>query len=340
MPPADRPVDWESMPKVELHLHLEGAIPLPTMWGLVERHGGDPDVPDPAALGRRFEYRDFAHFIKTWEWKLRFHTTVEDYELLAAAVAEDLARQGHRYVEAYVSPTDSPLPAGELLHAVRRGLDRHPAVMVALVPDLVRDTRPEMAMRTLEAVLEVAPETGVIGITIGGSEQLHPAAPFAPVFERARRAGLRLTAHAGEAAGPESVRQAVDDLGVDRIGHGVRAVEDPGLMAELVQRQIPLEVCPTSNVRTGVVGSLDEHPIRWMIEQGAFVTVNTDDPAMFGCSLAGEYAALHALGVDLATLRMLSENAVDASWASPTVRRDLHLELATWWREQSGAPVA
>ncbi|HSJ26988.1 MAG TPA: adenosine deaminase [Acidimicrobiia bacterium] len=328
------------MPKVELHLHLEGAIPLPTMWELVERHGGDPEVPDPEALRRRFEFRDFAHFIGTWEWKLRFHTTFDDYELLAAAVAEDLARQGHRYVEAYVSPTDSPLPPGELLHAVRRGLDRHPEVTVALVPDLVRDTQPQTAMRTLEAVIEVASETGVVGITIGGSEQLYPAAPFAPVFDRAREAGLRLTAHAGEAAGPESVWQAVEDLGVDRIGHGVRAVEDRELVATLVERQIPLEMCPTSNVRTGVVDSLASHPIRRLIEEGAFVTLNTDDPAMFGCSLAGEYAALHALGVDLASLRMLSENAVDASWAPPAVKRDLHVGLATWWQGLTEAPVA
>lgn len=328
------------MPKVELHVHLEGAIPLDVMWKLVERHGGDGEVPTPAALRARFEYRDFAHFISTWEWKLKFHTTLDDYRFLAEAVARDLRDQGHVYVEAFVSPTDSPLDPGELLVAVRAGLDRVDGIEVALIPDLVRDTGPEHAMRTLESVIDVKEEAGVIGITIGGSEQLHPPAQFAAVYRRARKADLRLTAHAGEAAGPESVRRAIEDLGVERVGHGVRAVEDRRLLEELVRRQLPLEVCPTSNLRTGVAPSMEDHPVRTLVEAGAFVTLNTDDPAMFDCTLAGEYALVEALGFDDDTMRMLAENAVDASWASPARKRDLHRGLAAWWQRCSSPPVA
>ncbi|MEX2424001.1 MAG: adenosine deaminase [Acidimicrobiia bacterium] len=328
------------MPKVELHLHLEGAIPLDAMWELVSRHGGDPEIPGPEALATRFEFTDFAHFISVWEWKLRFHDTLDDYAFMAAAVAADLRRQGHSYVEAFVSPTDSPLNPAEMLRAVRSGLEEVDGIEIALIPDLVRDTGPELAMRTLDAVIGVAEEAGVIGITIGGSEQHHPPERFASVYRRAREAGLRLTAHAGEAAGPESVRRAIEDLGVDRIGHGVRAVEDWALLRELVDRQIPLEVCPTSNVRTKVAPSMAEHPIRTLIDEGAFVTLNTDDPAMFGCTLAGEYAAVQSLGYDDETMRVLSENAIDASWASPSHKRRLHGDLASWWQSQLRPPVA
>lgn len=332
--------DWGSMPKVELHLHLEGAIPLEAMWALVERHGGDPDVPTPEALTRRFAYTDFAHFISTWEWKLKFHTTLDDYRFLAQAVAADLVRQGHVYVEAYISPTDSGLDTRELLVAVREGLAAGDGIEVALIPDLVRDTGREQAMRTLEEVIEVQEAAGIVGITIGGSEQLHPAEQFVDVFRRARQAGLRLTAHAGEAAGPESVRRALHDLGVERIGHGVRAVEDPALLAEIVERQVPLEVCPTSNVRTGVAAAGDAHPVRTLIDAGAFVTLNTDDPAMFGCTLEDEFALVESWGYDDETMRMLAENAIDGSWAAAGRRRDLHRGLATWWQRRSRAPVA
>ena len=329
-------IDFTTMPKVELHLHLEGAIPPDTMWELVRRHGGDPDVPTPEALAERFRYRNFPHFISTWEWKLRFHTTPDDYTYLAEAVADDLRSQGHLRVEAYVSPTDSGLDTVEVL----TGLDVVRGIEVAIIADLVRDTGPHRAMETLDAVISCADDVGAIGITIGGSEQHHPARGFVDLYERARTAGLRLTAHAGEAAGPESVRSAIDDLGVERIGHGVRAVEDPDLVRLLVDTQIPLETCPTSNLRTGVVAGWESHPVLHLIDAGAFVTVNTDDPALFGCDLAGEYRSLADAGVDVETIRVLTENAIDASWAPPARKRDLHRGLAEWWMSVPEAPVA
>lgn len=324
------------MPKVELHLHLEGAIPLEVLWEMMSRHGGDPDIPDREALVARLAYRDFPHFIDTWVWKLRFHTTYADYETMGEAVAADLAGQGIRYAEIYVSPTDvrhHGLETAPLLLAVRRGLDRVPAIEVQLVPDLVRDTGPRQAATTLEEVLAVRDAAGVAGITIGGSEHAHPPGPFAGVYRRAREAGLHLTAHAGEAAGPASVWSAVRDLGVDRIGHGIRAVEDPELVRYLADHRIPLEVCPTSNLRTGVVPSWQAHPVRELIDAGTVVTINTDDPALFHCDLAGEYRALmDELGYGWDTVLALARNAIDASWADEPTKARLHDELAAWQR--------
>lgn len=324
----------EAMPKVELHLHLEGAIPLDAMWQLIERNGGDAEVPNPEALADKYRFTDFSHFIDTWVWKLRFHRSYDDYTFMAEAVAGDLARQNIVRAEAYFSPTDvrdHGLEPGPLAVAVRRGLDRVPTVSVGLIPDLVRDTGPVMAARTLDALLEVREEAGIVGVTIGGSEQSFPPEPFEAVYRSARRAGLQLTAHAGEAAGPSSVRGAIDVLGVDRIGHGIRLVEDPALLDRVVETQIPLEVCPTSNLRTGVVASWDHHPVRTLIDAGANVTISTDDPAMFDCTLAGEYQALHEhLGYPRSTLVRLAQNAIGAAWIDQETRSALSDQLNRW----------
>jgi adenosine deaminase len=324
----------QSMPKVELHLHLEGAIPLDTMWLLVQRHDHEGEVPGPEALIERFRYTDFAHFLQTWAWKLRFHRSYEDYELIGEAVARDLVRQNIVYAEAFVSPSDAfghGLETAPLLMAVRRGIDRVEGVDIALVPDLVRNTGPERALHTLGELLEVRDDAGVIGITIGGSEAGYPAGLFVDAYARAAAAGLGLTAHAGEGAGPESVWAAVSDLGVHRIGHGVRAVEDPGLVAWLVVNRLPLEVCPTSNLRTGVAESWETHPVRTLVDVGAMVTINSDDPAMFDCSVAGEYLALsEEYGYRLDVIVDLARNSIDASWASGSRKETLHTQLDHW----------
>ncbi len=325
-------------PKVELHLHLEGAIPLATLWTLVEAHGGDPMVDSLEALRRRFAYTDFAHFIDTWWWMTDFLRTPDDFTLIAESVARSLANQHIVYAEASFSPTDFArhgLTPQILATAIRSGLDRVPAVQVTLNCDLVRDTGPERAATTLEAVLEVAAETGVAGITIGGSEHAYPPEPFAGVYRRAAEAGLHRTAHAGEAAGPASVWGALQALGVERIGHGVRAVEDPVLLAHLVAHQVPLEVCPTSNLRTGVATGWDDHPVGTLLSAGAMVTISTDDPAMFHCDLAGELRTLHErYGPGLAHPERLTLAAVDASWLSADEKASLRARVRRWWRHE------
>jgi adenosine deaminase len=316
--PRDRALlEWaRRLPKVELHVHLEGSIPAPTLTRLIGKH--EPGaVPGPEELAERFSYRDFAHFIRAFQWKNGYLREADDFTLIAEAVAREMAAQRIRYAEAYFSPTDfavTGLAPQELAAAIRRGLDRVPGIEIALIADLVRDTGPRRGAITLEQVAEVR-ELGVIGITIGGSEQSFPAEPYGPIFERARQLGLRTTAHAGEAAGPESVRAALDVLRVERIGHGTRAAADPGLVERLAAERVPLEQCPVSNLRTGVVARLEDHPIRGFAERGVLVTVNTDDPAMFDTDLSREYALLvERLGFTPAGIKQLILNAVEASW--------------------------
>jgi adenosine deaminase len=277
-------------------------------------------------LEQRFQYRDFAHFIHMWIWKNGFLREYEDFSVIAEAVAQDLAQQNIRYVEAFYSPTDFArhgLSTLRLTEAIRAGLSRVSQVEVSLVADLVRDGGPERALITLSEVNE-ARELGVIGVGIGGSEHEYPPEPFADVYSTARRLGLRTTAHAGEAAGADSIWGALYTLQVDRIGHGTRAREDAALLDYLAERGIPVEMCPLSNVRTAVVPSLHEHPIRDYYERGIAVTVNTDDPKMFGNSLAQEYAVLESeFGFSRDEIRALILNGIRGSWLPESRKRTL-----------------
>ena len=300
-------------------------------------------MPDLAALERRFVYRDFGHFLRTWLWKSRFLCELDDFTFFAEAVARDLAAQNIVYVEAFYSPPEYArfgLSVQEVTVALRKGLDRVPEVQVMLVADLVRDLGPFLARRTLAQVDEVR-DQGVIGIGIGGREYLFPAGLFTGVYAEARRRGFHTTAHAGEAAGASSVWAAVRKLQVERIGHGTRAVEDPALLDALAERQIPVEMCPLSNVRTGVVASIEAHPIRQFFDRGLLVTVNTDDPKMFGNSLEMEYRLLQEVhGFTWAEIVQLHQNAIQGSWAGAERKSQLLDQLATAARQPSSSSPA
>jgi len=327
--------DWTTMPKAELHFHLEGAIPVPVLWELIQHHGGDPIIKSKKQLAEWFSYRDFAHFMETWTWMNGFLRCYDDFEFAAEAVARHLVAQNIVYVEAFFSPSDfrhHGLEPQGIATAIRAGLDRVEGVEVPLIVDLVRDRGPKGTARTLAAIKEVASDAGVIGVGIGGFELAHPPEQFAAVYDEARQAGFRLTAHAGEEAGPESVWGAIRDLGAERIGHGVRSIDDPNLVAYLVEHQIPLEVCPTSNLRTGVIAHWDQHPVRRLIDAGVMVTINTDDPAMFDATLAGEFENLEQhFGLEEAALKRLSLAVIDASWADDSTRSRLKGDIENWW---------
>ena len=193
----------EALPKVELHLHLEGAIPLPALWQLMEKYGGDASVGQEADLRQRLTYKDFPDFIAAWIWKNGFIRSYDDFTFIAEAVARDLARQNIKYAEVFFSPTrfvDQGLQPQGLARAIRLGLDRVEETEIRLIADLVRDHGPEQAVETL-AEIEGVLDQGIIGIGIGGSEHLFPPEPFAPVSEAARGLGLRTSAPAGAAAG-------------------------------------------------------------------------------------------------------------------------------------------
>ncbi len=323
--------DWyDAVPKVELHLHLEGAIPLPAMWELLCKYGGQREVPTLAALEERFRYTDFPHFLAVWKWKNGYLRQLEDFTFIAEAVARHLLAQNIRYVEAFYSPPDFAehgLAVDALTAAVRAGLDRVDGIEVALVADLVRNYGVERGARTLDALVDVL-DQGVVGIGIGGAEAPFPPEPYADIYERARGLGLRTSAHAGEGAGAASVWGAIRALRVDRIGHATRAYEDPALLDHLVSHRIPLEMCPISNVRTAVVPELAKHPIRDYLARGMVVTVNTDDPAMFETSLAHEYrelARVHDFSRD--DIRGLIDNAIAVSWQSDAARAALREQI-------------
>jgi len=311
------PTWYERVPKVELHLHLEGAIPLDALWQLVQKYGTDSSVTDIDALKRKFQYKDFPHFIETWVWKNQFLREYDDFTFIAEAVANHLASQNIRYAEVFYSPLPfalNGLKPQKLTEAVRTGLARVKQVEISLIMDFSRDSGVDDAEKNLPAVKEIK-ELGVIGVGLGGSEQKYPPELYTEIYEKARQMGFHTGAHAGEAAGPESIWGAIRSLKVERIGHGTRAIEDKGLMEYLALTQLPLECCPLSNVRTGVVKSIELHPVKKFFDAGLRVTVNTDDPAMFGNSLAEEYQTLEKrLGFSRDDIRTLIKNGIKASW--------------------------
>lgn len=318
-------ISWlKRIPKVELHLHLEGAIPYETLWNLVQKYQGN--VASLEELKQRFVYRDFPHFIETWIWKNQFLREYEDFQLIAESVARDLLQQNIYYAEIFFSPSDFAkygLDLQKLIDAVHQGLQRVPEIKIHLVIDLVRDYGPKQAQQTLQKIQEMK-QYSILGVGIGGSEQMFPPEPFAEVYENARNMGFFTSAHAGEAAGSESVWGAVRSLKVDRIGHGTRVFEDPKLLQYLVETQIPIEMCPISNVRTGVVASFEAHPIRQYMERGLFITVNTDDPKMFGNSMLDEFTLLlEKQQCSLVDIQQFILNGIQASWLSSSAKKEL-----------------
>ena len=327
----------DEIPKVEMHVHLEGAIPHEGLFRLIQKYGGDPSVPDVAALAKRFQYKDFPQFIEAWSWKNRFLREYEDFSHVAETVARDFVRQGIRYAEMFFSPSlfvRSGLDVQNLTQAVRTGLSRVTGVEVALIADLVRDYGPKSEMLVLDQLKEVR-DLGVVGIGIGGSEHEYPPGPFKPLYVEARRIGFHTNANAGEAAGPDSMWIAILDLQAERIGHGVRAREDPRLVQFLADHAIPLEMCPVSNIRTKAVRCLAEHPIRQYVQAGVPVTVNTDDPKMFQTSLAEEYRLLEQeCGFTKAEICRLILTAIEASWLPEDRKKKLKSDFTghTAWK--------
>ncbi|HEU5330559.1 MAG TPA: adenosine deaminase [Thermomicrobiales bacterium] len=329
-------------PKVELHVHLEGAIRPATMRELAARNGVTlPELSNGAS--DRFAYRDFEHFIQLFVAAVRSLRTVEDYERIVMEFADDLARQHVHYAEVTFSPSTHSIygvPQETYFAGLRQGRDRARAeygVELAWVFNLVRRWNDATRLRPLAdyatSVAIEGREIGVVALGLGGAEAGAPPEPFAPWFDRALAVGLHSAPHAGELAGPESVWGAVRALGAERIGHGVRAIDDPALMAELARRRIALEVCPTSNICLGVYPTYAAHPLARLHAAGVPVTVNSDDPPLFGTTLNDEVALLAGpFGLDVAACDELLLNAVRHSFLPPeskaTLLANFQAELA------------
>jgi adenosine deaminase len=315
----------------ELHVHLRGAMPLDYFARLLakrsvaealaqapERHlelfRRSPNIrafldspPAPEAL---LHFEGFEGFLSSYLFSGYFVRDIDDFRGLLAAVRERLASDGIAYAEVTVSIPEyrmHGIPLEAMAEALSDEATRE-SPRFRWIVDLVRNLGVQAADDLLVQLLRRPPE-GWVGITLGGSEHLFPPAPFAPVYDRARAAGLRLTVHAGEAAGPESVWDAIRILQVDRIGHGVRSIEDRRLVEELAERQIPLEVCLTGNVRTGIYPGFEEHPLLKLVEAGVAVTLNTDDPTFFGTNLSREFSEAARLGLSRPQLEQIARNA-------------------------------
>jgi len=273
---------YQRLPKAELHLHLEGSIEPETL--------AEMDVSVAAdEVRRRYQYEDFAGFIEAFKWVVMRLKRPEDYALAARRLFERLAREQVRYAEVTVSAgvvLRLGLEFGPIFDALDAEAARAP-VMVRWVLDAVRQFGPEAAEKVAALAIGRA-HRGVVAFGIGGDEVRGPVEWFGPTFRRVRDAGLHLTIHAGETVGPESVRRAVE-LGAERIGHGIAAVCDPELLALLRDREVALEICISSNVATGAVACLRDHPVRRIYEAGVPIVLGTDDPAMFHTTLAREY---------------------------------------------------
>src|SRR5579864_854336 len=290
------------LPKAELHLHLEGSVEPETL------HEMDPATP-VEEFRALYQYTDFDAFLKAFGAIGKRLRTPDDYALVTRRLLERLAAQNVRYAEITLAAGVllwKGQECGPFFDAVRTAAQGSP-VEVRWILDAVRQFGVEPAMQVAEFAAERI-DQGVVGYGIGGSEERGPAAWFKEVFAFAKRAGLRLTAHAGESMGPESVWAALE-LGAERIGHGIASAQDPGLMRHLGERDIPLEICITSNLVTGVVKRLEEHPVRRLYDAGVPIVLNTDDPAMFRCSLTEEYRlAARVFGFGEAELRAIAEN--------------------------------
>ena len=292
-----------SYPKIELHVHLEGAASPELLFEAARRNGCSLPFDSVEALREYMRFRDFDHFIEAWLATTTVLRPAADYRELVLDYARRAQAHGAVYVEAIFSPTER-LPLGVSLQENFEGFcdgvqaaREQLGIEVRLTPDITRFVELEVACELAEWCLRYR-ERGIVGIGLGGPEVGYPPEPYARAFEIAHAGGIASVPHAGETEGPGSIRGALDALGADRIRHGVRAVEDPGLLQEIAERGIVLDVCVLSNVRLGVVPAVAQHQLPELLAAGVQCTVNTDDPTFFDCDLESEHAAARSLGAD------------------------------------------
>lgn len=334
-PPDETPAvpPWiQQLPKAELHLHLEGSAPPETLVALArERYGRELSL---AEARRRMSYRDFTGFLYAFKWVSDQLRAPEDYVFLLRDLAARLAGQNVLYAEITLAAgvvlwkrqdVDAVFAA---LRAAAEEARREHSLEIRWIFDAVRNFGAEHVGRVAEAAVRWKPE-GVVAFGIGGDEQRGPAGLFREAFDKVRAAGLRVTVHAGETVGPESVWAALKELGAERIGHGLASFLDPALVEHLAEKNIPLEVCPTSNLRTGALrqhtgaDDLRRHPVVDYCRQGLRVTLNTDDPGLFDTTLNGEYALGARLGLTQEELACVAQNAFAAAFCEPALKESL-----------------
>ena len=324
-----------ALPKVELHLHIEGSLEPELMFALAQRNGVRLPWPDIESLRRAYAFTDLQSFLDVYYQGAAVLLHARDFHELTAAYCDRAAADGVRHVELFVDP-QTHTDRGVALDAVVEGLtsalgearERH-GITSAIIPCFLRHLPVEAANACFSDCLRFGHRFAAFGLD--SSERGHPPREHAGVFARVRAAGFRTVAHAGEEGPPEYIAEALDLLGVSRIDHGVRCLESPALVERLVRERVPLTVCPLSNVKLRVVDRLADHPLAKMLAAGLRATVNSDDPAYFGGYIGENFAACAAaLALGSTELRTLAANAIDAAFVADDRRNELHAELDAW----------
>lgn len=330
------------LPKAELHVHHVGSASPRIVAELAARHPGSPVPADPAALTEYFKFSDFAHFIDIYLSVVELIKTPEDVRLLTYEIAREMAEQQNlRYAELTVTPYTSVVRGiaaeafCEAIEDARVAAEKEFGLVLRWIFDISGEAGIPAADETLRIATKIRPE-GLVGFGLGGPEIGVPRPQFQPHFEAAVAAGLHSVPHAGETTGPQTIWDAVRVLKAERIGHGTSTMQDPALVDYLGEHRIPLEVSPTSNIATRAVESYDVHPLKAMVDAGLVVTINSDDPPMFGTDLTNEYAvAARLLDLDEAGVGELAKTAVQVSFAEDSVKSALLSEIDTYLGENA-----
>ena len=312
-------------PKVELHVHLEATVRPETLLEIARRNDFALPADTPEGIRDLYRYRNFDHFIEVWILTTNALQTADDFRQVVVDYAAEAKKHGAVYIEGIFSPIErtwrgvswADLFSG-YCDGAQEARELH-GVEVLLTPDVTRGAPVEDGFELVRQAAKYK-ERGIVGIGLGGEEALYAPEKFTDVFALVRDEGFGSVPHAGEVAGPESVRGALDALRADRVRHGIRAVEDPALLEELAERRVVLDVTPLSNLRTGVVPSLGEHPLPELLAGGIPCTVSTDDPEMFDTDLTREYDAALSIGVDP---RIIYEAGVEGALCSGETRARL-----------------
>ncbi len=325
-------------PKAELHRHLEGSLRIETMLDIARQHGITVPVSilhlsGLVQMGDEEPY-NFSNFLEKFKTLRLFYRSPEVIHRVASEAVEDAVRDNVRYMELRFTPVALSRAERFPLHDVMEWVcesanataEKH-GITVKLIASVNRHESPELAEQVAWLASGMMDE-GIVGLDIAGNEADFSGKPFAPIFREAKESGLKITVHAGEWAGAENVREAIEVLGADRIGHGVRVMEDENVVALAKERGTVFEVCVTSNHQSGVITSLKKHPLPKMIEAGLITTINTDDPSISKISLSGEFQMAHEkLGLSMETLKGQTLNAVNAAFVSEEERARLVKEF-------------
>lgn len=328
-----------SLPKTEIHVHAEATVSFDSYFALNRKYGMDPSLKSPADFRKFLEMDSLGAMIKNYLYLQTLLRAPEDFALIVPDVEAYAKRNNIHYIETFVAPSmvlrQGGIDFNGILDPLVEGFDRLASSGgpdVRILVDVSRTFGPENAKRNVDLILGYLQRRStdrVIGIGLGGQEAGNPCGAYKNVFKAAREAGLHTVAHAGEEVGPESIRDAVVELGAERIGHGTSAIQDPALMDMLAERAIPLEICPASNVITGkYVRRYEDHPLRPFFDRGLLVTLNTDDPVLFDIELNEEYRRVaDKLAFDRAGIAKLLGNGIRASFMSAAAKKEAFTRL-------------